>query len=123
LLHCRNDLGVAACDMAEQDVGMTVRRLCIGRHYHVGAVFEGALAEWRHRCVVDYENAPAGMDRFRHRGDVANIQSRIGRRLGIYKPVTFKTSIQNGSGRARVDMDAEGSKALDDKTSCGVAVR
>lgn len=73
----RDDVWIAAGDMAEQHVGMPVGRLGVGSNDDVGAEIERALAERRHRGVVDDDDRARLVRGLGDRCDVANVQSRI----------------------------------------------
>ena len=70
---------VAAGDMAEQHVGMAVRRLGVGGDDDVGAEVERALAVGRHRRVVGDDDRAGRVGGGRDRGDVADVEAGIGR--------------------------------------------
>ena len=66
--------------MAEQHVGMAVRRLGVGGDDDVGAEIERALAEGRHRRVVDHQQRRRPHEpRSATAADVADVERRIGR--------------------------------------------
>ena len=103
LSHRGHDVGVAAGYMAEQCVGMAVRRLGVGRDHDVGAEIQRPLAVGRHGGVVGHHDRARRMGRRRHRRDVADVEPGIGRGLDEHEAVTVEAAVEIGRGRAQIE--------------------
>ena len=93
--------------MAEQHVGMAIRRFGVGRYDDVDAEVERALAVGRHRGVVRHYDRARGVRRGRDCGDVADIEARVGQGFQEDEPVAGETAIEIGRGRPQVERHAE----------------
>ena len=99
--------GIAAGDMAEQHVGMAVGRLGVGGNDDISAEVERALAEGRHRRVVDDKDRARPVNGFGNRRNVADVQSRIGGGFDEGQAITVEAAIEEGRGRPDIIGDAK----------------